>query len=78
MTNLFIIPVVRLCERLINGDNGQEGHNFINASRLIGLKKDQNDCRPIAIGEALRRIISRFAIGCVGGENEKLFRNMQY
>jgi len=64
-------------EKFMNGDI-KNGHQYITGSRLIGFNKGENDVRPIAVGETLRRFIAKWALKLVDTDIRQYFADLQY
>jgi len=57
--NPDIKPLRVLVELLMNGELGEEASKFFGGANLCALEKDNGEPRPLAIGDALRRLGAR-------------------
>ncbi len=58
----FCTLLATICSVLANGDEPATVSVFLSDSELIGIPKGDQDVRPIGIGSALRKIVSKYLI----------------
>ena len=73
----FISALTSVVQLLINGNAPASLAHLLAGARLIALKKDDNGIRPIAIGEILRRLVSKIAFNHVYPSLSAIFHNSQ-
>jgi hypothetical protein len=71
--------VAQFIQAVINGDLPDNIRRVLLASHLIGIPKPNNGTRPIAIGEVLYRLASRYALSLIDkSELKKIFLPHQF
>ena len=70
--------LTKLANHLLAGKAPVEAQQYYAGARLCALQKGQNDVRPIAAGETLRRMVSKTACSVVKSKASTLFQGRQY
>ena len=70
--------LTNLANHLLSGKAPIEVQAYFAGARLCALKKGENDVRPIAAGETIRRLVSKAACSSVRMKAGKYFEAQQY
>ena len=70
--------LTRLVNHMLQGKAPQDVQSFYAGARLCALEKGEDDVRPIAAGETLRRLVSKAACISIKEKAGTLFNGRQY
>src|SRR6185436_3420541 len=66
-----------LVKRIANGDLDGQADALVRAATTIPAAKPDGGVRPIAIGEAVKRVAERYVLGLTPSQGKKLFKRIQ-